>query len=341
MGYTTQIAVGVWVGNADYTPLLNSTGLTGAAPIWRAFMDAAAGLQGYEPKAFTRSPDMVEKVICAPTGAEPGHWCEGRPQRIELFAYDQLPLPADRDVIRKFYVDTFSGLRANPLCPDRAEEKGFVDVADPFAVKWLETNPSGQQLAAAWGIELPVKQPPAECTADTPRPILAIASPAVNAAVAGRVRIEGQADVTKDFDHYVVDYGLGADPQGWGSIAGPNTTPVHDNGLLAEWDTASLNEPVTIRVTVYDKAGHAADVRAYVNVNNGTATPEPTATETPTLEPSETAPPTETGQAPTGTVETPTETVEPSTATLEPPTATTEPPTATTEPPTETPAASQ
>ncbi|MGH2447191.1 MAG: transglycosylase domain-containing protein, partial [Chloroflexota bacterium] len=38
VGYTPQIVTGVWVGNANDSPMVNSTGITGAAPIWNAFM---------------------------------------------------------------------------------------------------------------------------------------------------------------------------------------------------------------------------------------------------------------------------------------------------------------
>ncbi len=41
VGYTPDLAVGVWVGNADYTQMQNTTGLTGAAPIWSEFMKYA------------------------------------------------------------------------------------------------------------------------------------------------------------------------------------------------------------------------------------------------------------------------------------------------------------
>ncbi|MCU0496567.1 MAG: transglycosylase domain-containing protein [Anaerolineae bacterium] len=34
VGYTRNVAVGVWVGNSDGAPMVNSSGLTGAAPIW-------------------------------------------------------------------------------------------------------------------------------------------------------------------------------------------------------------------------------------------------------------------------------------------------------------------
>jgi penicillin-binding protein 1C len=36
VGYTRNLAVGVWVGNNDGQPMVNSSGLTGAAPIWNS-----------------------------------------------------------------------------------------------------------------------------------------------------------------------------------------------------------------------------------------------------------------------------------------------------------------
>ncbi|MEP7294012.1 MAG: PBP1A family penicillin-binding protein, partial [Chloroflexota bacterium] len=38
MGFTPNLVVGVWVGNADNTPMVDVTGVSGAAPIWNAFM---------------------------------------------------------------------------------------------------------------------------------------------------------------------------------------------------------------------------------------------------------------------------------------------------------------
>ncbi|MBV7338625.1 PBP1A family penicillin-binding protein [Chloroflexi bacterium TSY] len=40
MGYTRYLLVGVWAGNTDGRPTRGSTGLSGAAPIWKAFMEA-------------------------------------------------------------------------------------------------------------------------------------------------------------------------------------------------------------------------------------------------------------------------------------------------------------
>ncbi len=38
IGYTSNVVVGVWVGNNDGDPMRNSSGLTGAAPIWNSVM---------------------------------------------------------------------------------------------------------------------------------------------------------------------------------------------------------------------------------------------------------------------------------------------------------------
>jgi len=41
VGYTSSIAVGVWVGNNDNTTMINGESLTVAAPIWRRFIEIA------------------------------------------------------------------------------------------------------------------------------------------------------------------------------------------------------------------------------------------------------------------------------------------------------------
>ncbi len=42
LGYTDDLVVGVWVGNADNSPMIREAdGLNAAAPVWKAFMGAA------------------------------------------------------------------------------------------------------------------------------------------------------------------------------------------------------------------------------------------------------------------------------------------------------------
>ena len=43
IGYTRNVAIGVWVGNNDGDPMVNSSGLTGAAPIWNTVLTSIYG----------------------------------------------------------------------------------------------------------------------------------------------------------------------------------------------------------------------------------------------------------------------------------------------------------
>ena len=43
VGFTRNVTVGVWVGNSDGSPMVHSTGLTGAAPIWNAVINGIYG----------------------------------------------------------------------------------------------------------------------------------------------------------------------------------------------------------------------------------------------------------------------------------------------------------
>jgi 1A family penicillin-binding protein len=83
IGYTSQLVTGVWVGNADNTAMRGTTGLTGAAPIWHDFMEAALKPLPVDPLA--PPPGLGKTAV----GAESGKlWVEGcpEPKREEYFA---------------------------------------------------------------------------------------------------------------------------------------------------------------------------------------------------------------------------------------------------------------
>lgn len=74
VGYTRDVTVGVWVGNFDRTPLHDSSGVTGAAPIFHAVMLAAERRWASDP---TRSggaglmavpPELERHAVCALSG---------------------------------------------------------------------------------------------------------------------------------------------------------------------------------------------------------------------------------------------------------------------------------
>ena len=92
LGYTPDVAIGVWVGNADGTPMLNVAGVDAAGPIWHDAMSAAAlALTMHD---FARPAGIVEATICAPTGLLPGPDCPA-PVR-ELFVAGTVPTATER-----------------------------------------------------------------------------------------------------------------------------------------------------------------------------------------------------------------------------------------------------
>jgi len=50
LGYTPYLAVGVWAGNSDYSPMLNLIGITGVGPIWHDIMAYASQYYHFPPK---------------------------------------------------------------------------------------------------------------------------------------------------------------------------------------------------------------------------------------------------------------------------------------------------
>jgi len=76
MGYTPDLAVGAWIGNADYSEMEHISGIAGAAPIWSEFMKIAVPyLTNNSPSTFVRPAGIVDKIICTVSGTEPSDYC--------------------------------------------------------------------------------------------------------------------------------------------------------------------------------------------------------------------------------------------------------------------------
>ncbi|MDE3111362.1 MAG: transglycosylase domain-containing protein [Chloroflexota bacterium] len=92
LGFTPEIAVGVWVGNADGSPMHDVSGVEGAGPIWHDVMAAAAMSRRMTWNAMP--PGIVEETVCSPTGLLPGPACP-TPVR-ELFVSGTQPTATER-----------------------------------------------------------------------------------------------------------------------------------------------------------------------------------------------------------------------------------------------------
>ena len=82
MGFTTDVAIGVWVGNTRNDPLAEIDGIQGAGPIWAQlmidlhtrpeFMQLLLGPDGQPvPPQFPRPAGIIDGVVCEATGGRP------------------------------------------------------------------------------------------------------------------------------------------------------------------------------------------------------------------------------------------------------------------------------
>ncbi|MGD8623984.1 MAG: PBP1A family penicillin-binding protein [Anaerolineae bacterium] len=306
VGYTPGLVAGVWVGNADNTPMKNVSGSRGAGPIWHNFMERALGDQ--PPRQFPRPEGIESFEISADSGALPS---EANPRdnlRTEIFAAGQGPLGPEHDFHQFVRIDTSTSALATEYCPEQV-----VTQARFYVLPGEEGR--------AWAQAHNIPQPPEHlCPVHTGPAQVSILQPLAGEAVAGQVPVVGRASVP-GFSHYLVEFGPGQNPANWGPVAGPVYDPV-ESGLLATWNVAGLdNGQYTLRLLVLDQAGNILEARTWVLVGNPTATPSPTAplppTWTPTLQPSPTSAPTATPPPTALPTDTPPPTVPP-TATPKP-----------------------
>ena len=131
VGYTPDLLVGVWVGNADNAPMYHVSGITGAGPIWHDFMTWA--LKDRPPRAFERPEGLVEVEVCALSGLRPNPYCTHR--RSELFIAGTEPVETcERHQLVP--VDTATGMRATAATPrERVHERVYA-VYPPEAEAW-------------------------------------------------------------------------------------------------------------------------------------------------------------------------------------------------------------
>jgi penicillin-binding protein 1C len=123
LGYTAQITVGVWVGNFDGSPMVDSSGVSGAGPLFHAVMQSAA----------RRFPAPVEATlggagrqastlaICPLSGLRAGPHC---PHSIEERYLTRGAPTRSCDWHGQLWVDAADGGRSGPGCPG-AERRVF------------------------------------------------------------------------------------------------------------------------------------------------------------------------------------------------------------------------
>lgn len=284
MGYTPDLVVGAWVGNTDYTPMVNTTGLSGAGPIWAEFMTYAIGQIGDgAPSPFTRPAGIVDRVICAISGTEPSEWCPQ--QRSEIFASDQLPKPESEDLWVRVKIDTWTGLLESIDCNEFTQQAFALNVEDPWARKWIKDDPRGQTWAEDMGFSTPLFfAPERACRADDPQPVIDLVGLSDGLTInTNPLEINGIINATDNFDYYQIEWGEGSDPVTWNVLVERQGTPQDTSGLLYEWDLEDV-EPgiITLKFYVHSTKDTFAEKLISLNIQLPTPTPTETPTETPT-----------------------------------------------------------
>lgn len=131
VGYTPTLVAGVWVGNADNTPMVDVTGISGAGPIWNEFMRAV--LYGTPVYDFAVPPGVERHQVCITSGLLPTEHC---PKRIwEWFIDGTAPTTYDT-LYQPFEIDTRTGQLAAEDTPDEFRETEVYLVLPPLARDW-------------------------------------------------------------------------------------------------------------------------------------------------------------------------------------------------------------
>jgi membrane peptidoglycan carboxypeptidase len=135
VGYTPDLVVGVWAGNADYQPMRDVTGVTGAAPIWHQFMRSV--LTGTPEREFSRPAGFVRVEVCALSGLLPSESCPYR--RWEWFITGTEPVKTD-NLYRKVTIDAATGRLADADTPAEMEKSIVVLDLPPQAAPWARSK---------------------------------------------------------------------------------------------------------------------------------------------------------------------------------------------------------
>jgi len=281
LGYTPDLVTGVWIGNADYTPMVNSSGLSGAAPIWSQFMEFAVPyLTNGAPTPFNRPAGIVDKVVCRLSGTEPSNWCDS--EYTEIFAFDQPPLPPSKDLVRRVRIDLWTGYEASDACKGPTEDELVLNVTDKWAREWFNSG-AGRDWLDNHGLPRdPYYAPERECQAGDSQPIIELNLNDGEVITSSSLNITGSAAAEGGFKGWRLEYALGTNPNSWSTLT-VGDAPVK-NGTLYTWNLSGIpNGMITLRLTLF---GDKAEVDEEVSFNlslpvPNTNTPIPAPTDTP------------------------------------------------------------
>jgi membrane peptidoglycan carboxypeptidase len=143
MGYTPNLVTGIWMGNADATPLsAKAESLSQASPVWKDFMVRAHKNLENPITSFTIASDIVQPQISTLSGQLPTE-CTPVERRVsDVFLAKNAPNQEDPACVR-LTVDKVTGLLASDECPaEAAEERSFFQPQEVLATRFPQWQAS-------------------------------------------------------------------------------------------------------------------------------------------------------------------------------------------------------
>jgi membrane peptidoglycan carboxypeptidase len=254
VGYTPQVAAGVWIGNSDNEEMAFVSGLKGAAPIWHAVMEYA--LQGEAMVDFPRPDGLVERTVCALSGHLPTEHC---PTVTELFIPGTEPTEQCQ-IHQVFRVNRETGRLCTVHTPAELCEERVYEAYPPEAADWIASLEEDRRPAVPPN-EYDTIYGPTRSDAE-----VAIISPGPYSYIRATVPITGNAR-GGDFAFYRVVFGQGLNPTEWAQI-GPEHGEQVDHNVLEFWDTSGLDGLYSLRLSVVDHSTALRETTIQVTVDN-------------------------------------------------------------------------
>ena len=144
MGYTPDLTVGVWVGNADNTPMVNVSGVSGAGPIWNQFIRTAVADQPEKP--FPQPEGVQQVTVCSLSGLLPTPLCPTT--RVDWFIDGTAPTQTDT-MYQSFTLDRATNRLATAATPPNQRYTKVFAVLPQAMRTWAIRNGFPQPPTAA------------------------------------------------------------------------------------------------------------------------------------------------------------------------------------------------
>jgi membrane peptidoglycan carboxypeptidase len=248
VGYTPQLAVGVWFGGLSEPDraLVNT-----AAGLWHAVMQYA--IRSQTSTGWVIPPGITTLDVCDPSGLLPTSDC---PNIVtEVFASGNVPIHFDT-LYQILRVNRETGLLATVNTPPELVEEQVYLLVPPEAAQW----------AAQAGLPTPPEDYDLLLADTGTLTNLYFSSPPPFSYVSGQVLLKGTVG-GDDFAYYRLRYGQGLNPASWIQIGTDQTTPPQDDDL-GLWDTTGLNGLYVIQLLSVDDQQRVDTASLQLTVDN-------------------------------------------------------------------------